>query len=185
MITEPSCHFMPAEGTLRGSRVIESQKTIGQLKDIFLDEDARSKMDQNKTVYSVQAFLPVDQGTEGGLFFGATTIEPGMVNDEYFITQGHFHEISNRAEYYWGIKGEGVLILMDRNRNCYAESMHPGSLHYIPAHTAHRVANTGSSQLVFGACWPSDAGHDYDEIKRNGFSCRLLNKDGKPQLIKI
>ena len=185
MITEPSCHFMPADGALTGNPIIESQKTIGQLKDIFLDEEARRQMDQNKTVYTVRAFLPVEPGTEGGLFFGITAIEPGAINEEYFMTQGHFHEVSNRAEYYWGIKGEGALILMDQERNCHAEFMHPGSLHYIPAHTAHRVANTGHTQLVFGACWPSDAGHNYEEIKKNGFSCRLLNKNGKPQLIKI
>ena len=29
---------------------------------------------------------------------------------------------------------------------------------------AHRVANTGNSVLSFAACWPSDAGHNYEEI---------------------
>ena len=185
MITEASNHFAITEGALKGGHVIESQKTIAQLKNIFLDEKARSEMDQNKIVYRVQAFLPVEQGTEGGLYFGTTWIEPGAVNEEYFMTQGHFHKLSNRSEYYWGIKGEGVLILMDRDRNTRAEFIYPGSLHYIPAHTAHRVANTGDSQLVFSACWPSDAGYDYDEIIKNGFSSRLLNKNGKPQLLNI
>jgi glucose-6-phosphate isomerase len=184
MIAEAQNQFL-TEGTLKGRHIIDSQKTIAQLRNIFLDEDVRSKMNQDKIVYRVQAFLPVEQGTEGGLFFGTTWIEPGTVGEEYFMTQGHFHKISNRAEYYWGIKGEGALILMDRNRNCRAELMYPGSLHYIPAHTAHRVANTGNTQLVFSACWPSDAGYDYDEIIQHGFSARLLNKNGKPELINI
>ena len=185
MITEASTHFAITEGTLKGNHIIDSQKTIEQLKNIFLNEDARNKMEQDKIIYRVQALLPVEQGTEGGLFFGTTWIEPGTVGEEYFMTQGHFHKLSNRAEYYWGIKGEGALILMDRNRNCRAELMYPGSLHYIPAHTAHRVANTGNTQLVFSACWPADAGYDYEEIIQNGFSARLLNKNGKPELINI
>jgi glucose-6-phosphate isomerase len=185
MIAEAQNQFISTEGTFEGKHVIDSQKTIAQLKNIFIDEDARSKMAQDKIVYRVQALLPVEQGTEGGLFFGTTWIEPGIVGEEYFMTQGHFHKLSNRAEYYWGIKGEGAVILMDRNRNCRAELMHPGSLHYIPAHTAHRVANTGNTQLVFSACWPADAGYDYDEIIQHGFSARLFNKNEKPELINI
>ena len=34
---------------------------------------------------------------------------------------------------------------------------------------AHRVANIGYSVLSFAACWPSDAGHDYQVILENGF----------------
>ncbi|MEJ7678164.1 MAG: glucose-6-phosphate isomerase family protein [Segetibacter sp.] len=106
-----------------------------------------------------------------------------MVNEEYFMTRGHFHKLPDRSEFYWGIKGTGVLILMDKERKCRGENMYPGSLHYIPAHTAHRVANIGNDELVFGACWPSDASYNYEEIEKNGFSCRLLQKNGKPKLI--
>ena len=185
MITNSQHHVMLAEGSLTGNKVVDSVKTLAQLKNIFLDELARGLMDQNEIIYKVQAILPITQGTEGGLFYGTTWIEPGTVNEEYFMTQGHFHQISNRAEYYWGVQGEGVLILMDRNRNFRGEWIRPGTIHYIPPHTAHRVANIGSQQLIFSACWPSDAGYDYEEILKNGFSCRLLNKNGSPALIKI
>ncbi|MEP6513917.1 MAG: glucose-6-phosphate isomerase family protein [Parafilimonas sp.] len=183
VINQAANNIIIVEGILQGEKIIESQKTIGHLKNIFQDEVARQKMDQQEVVYSVQSYLPVEAGTEGGLFFGTTFLNAGMVGEEYFITQGHFHKQSNRAEYYWGIKGNGVLILMDKKRNYRAEYLQQGSLHYIPAHTAHRVANIGSDELVFNACWPSDAGYDYEEIIQHGFSCRLLNKDGKPTLV--
>lgn len=183
MTIEASPHQIGANGAIESAQVIHSIKTIGQLKNIFLDEFSRASMNQNQMVYQVQAILPTAAGTNGGLFFGTTTLEPGCVNNEYFMTQGHFHQLSDRAEYYWGIKGSGVLLLMNRDRSYRAESMQPGSLHYIPAHTAHRVANTGEGQLIFGACWPSDAGHDYDEIIKNGFACRLIKENGKPSLI--
>lgn len=75
-----------------------------------------------------------------------------------------------------------MLILMDRNRQVYLEKMQSGSLHYVPADIAHRVANTGEEVLSFGACWPADAGYDYKEIQLNGFAGRLLNENGHPLL---
>lgn len=50
---------------------------------------------------------------------------------------------------------------------------------------AHRVANIGYSVLSFAACWPSDAGHDYQVILENGFSASLQCVNGNPQLIEI
>jgi glucose-6-phosphate isomerase len=171
------------DGILEGGNLVSTVKKIGDLTDFFVSEAVRKKMDQQKIVYTVQAHLPVPEGTPGGLFFGTTRIRPGLVGDEYFMTKGHFHSLADRSEYYWGLHGEGVLILMDTKRRFWGERIYAGSLHYIPAHTAHRVANTGDQELAFGACWPADAGHNYDEITQNGFSCRLLKIAGKPQLI--
>lgn len=171
------------DGNLKGKEVIESKKYLKDLIHFFEDEKAREGMPQEKLIYEVQAIFPVKENTGGGLFFGRTVIHPGKVGDEYFMTKGHFHNKSDRAEYYWGLEGEGMLILMDRNRNTWAERVYPGSLHYIPGHTAHRTANTSNIPLIIGACWPSDAGHDYDEIQENGFSSRLMEVGGIPQLI--
>jgi glucose-6-phosphate isomerase len=76
-----------------------------------------------------------------------------------------------------------MLILMDREWNTWAEEVYPGSLHYIGSEIAHRLANTANEKLIVGACWPSDAGHDYDEIAKNGFSARLKDVNGVPTLI--
>jgi glucose-6-phosphate isomerase len=99
------------------------------------------------------------------------------------MTKGHFHSQTDRAEFYWGVKGKGMLILMDRSRKTWAEEVFPGSLHYIGGDVAHRLANTGDENLVVGACWPSDAGHDYEEIAINGFSARLMEVNGVPTLV--
>jgi len=181
-IKQPPQGINIAEGTFSGDNLIASSKTLGQLENMFSNEAARQKMDQSQPVYRVQAHLPVPDGTTGGLFFGTTWIQAGTVGGEYFMTHGHFHQLADRGEYYWGLKGKGVLILMDGQRNGSAEYMYPGSIHYIPAYTAHRVANIGDDELAFGACWPSDAGHNYDEIKKHGFSKRLFNRDGVPTL---
>jgi len=172
-------------GLLQGEDIIESRKYLKDLKGIFQNEDKLSAMDGDTLAYKVQACMPVPEGKPGGLFFGNSTIYPGKVGDEYFMTRGHYHANTDTGEYYWCVSGQGALLLMDEQRNTRAEKMQPGSLHYIPGNTAHRVVNTGQEPLVFNACWPSDAGHNYDEIARNGFSARLVEKDGKPTLLPV
>lgn len=182
-IVEPIFKIDFSNGEITGKDVLNPIKKLKDLLNIFEDEEAFLKLDDEEIIYEVQAILPVKEGLEGGLFYGKTIISPGKVGDEYFMTKGHFHQKMDRAEFYWGIEGEGMLLLMDEERNCWAEKMYPESLHYINGYIAHRTINTGSTKLIFGACWPSDAGHNYQEIMDNGFSARLKEVDGKPQLI--
>jgi len=174
-----------SRGVLQPDRKIqESTRTLGQLEGIFADRHAFRAMDPNIVVYRVQAWCPVPEGTEGGLFWGTTVVEPGHVGSEYFMTHGHWHQKRYRTEYYGTVEGNGALILMDETRKTWMETMSPGSLHFIPPNVAHRVANTGNKPLRFVACWPSDAGHDYEIIRREGFAARLLNIDGEAKLVE-
>ncbi len=181
-INYPTVSVEPESWFLEGKNITKSEKRIKDLGNVFANEAARQLINPDLLVYNVQAHLPVKEGTPGGLYFGTTIIQPGKVGNEYFMTRGHFHANADRAEYYWGVQGEGMLILMDEYRTTWAEKMFPGSLHYIGAKIAHRVANTGETPLIFGACWPSDAGHNYEEIELQGFSARLLEIEGKPFL---
>ncbi len=182
-IVDSSFNVDYSNGDIKGKNVITAKKYLKDLPNIFGDEEAFSKIDDDTLIYEVQAILPVDEGIEGGLFYGKTIIHPGKVGDEYYMTKGHFHQKIDRAEFYWGIEGEGMLLLMDQKRNTWAEKIHPGSLHYIDGFIAHRTVNIGGTPLSFGACWPADAGHHYQEIMDNGFSARLIEVDGKPKLI--
>ena len=168
--------------TLTGNNITVVTRYIKDLEGMFLDEQARKNKNQDSIAYEVNSYLPVAENTKGGLLWGVTHIYPGLVGNEFMMTKGHFHANEDSAEYYWGIEGEGMLIMMNSENNTWAERMFPGSLHYIPGNTAHRVANTGSIILSFGACWPSDAGHDYETIKEHGFKKRLLKINGKPRL---
>jgi glucose-6-phosphate isomerase len=170
-------------GTLSGPSLIQGTRTLADLAGIFGNRAAVEALEASQVVYRVQSYQPVSIDTEGGLFWGATLVEPGLVGDEYFMTAGHFHTNRNRAEYYSTVLGRGALILMDEARNSRVEWMNPGSTHYIPASTAHRVANIGHCALSFLACWPSDAGHDYETIRERGFSARLRAIDGQPTLV--
>lgn len=171
-------------GFLQGEGVSQSSRCLADLKNVFDNEAARAEMDQQTIVYDVQSHMVVPEGTPGGLFFGTSNVMPGQVDGEYFMTKGHYHARKECAEYYWCIEGTGALILMDEAGRCWFEEMSPGSLHYIPGFVAHRLANTGDVPLRVGACWPSDAGHDYATIAENGFTARLKNVNGVPTLVE-
>ena len=194
-------------GYLSGDNISESKRTLGDLKNVFQDEAARAQMNPATIVYEVQSHMAVKDGTPGGLFFGTSNVMPGQVGGEYFMTKGHYHARRECGEYYWCIQGTGALILMDESGKCWFEPMQPGSLHYIPGYMdesgkcwfepmqpgslhyipgyiAHRLANTGDTPLRVGACWPSDAGHDYASIAEHGFTARLMNVGGVPTLVQ-
>lgn len=178
-------HIDYKTGELTGSDISEKQTTIGQMTGFFLDETSRKRMNPDTVVYRVQTHTATQEDAgPGALNYGTTFLYPGMVGDEYFMTKGHFH-ISPAAEYYWCIRGRGLLLLMDRRDGHHTIEMSPGTLHYIPQKYAHRVVNTGDEPLVFGACWPADAGHDYLTILNHGFSCRILKEKekGKPVIV--
>lgn len=172
------------DGSLVGPGVQQSEKTLGQLESVFHDRAAFAAMDRSQVVYRVQWVSAEQTDREGGLLWGNTTIEPGKVGDEYFMTHGHFHRKRDRSEFYATVQGEGMLVLMDESRRGWVELMKPGSLHYIEGSVAHRVVNTGSSQLRFVACWPTDAGHDYGTIAEEGLGVRVISQNGVPTVVR-
>jgi glucose-6-phosphate isomerase, archaeal len=170
-------------GTIEGSGVETLVRKLSDLGGVFADERAFASLDPDRLVYRTECVFPVPEGTPGGVFWGTTFIEPGLVGNEFHMTKGHFHAQPDRTEIYFTFAGSGLLVLMSRDRRCWAERMSPGSTHFIPPFTAHRTVNTGDQTLAFGASWPSDAGHDYASIAADGFAARVLRVDGRPQLV--
>jgi glucose-6-phosphate isomerase, archaeal len=183
IIKRTAVEINPANYELSGTPVINQIRLLRDIAPIFKDQDALKSMSPEMLCYTIQLYFPVAEGTPGAMGFGNTSIFPGKVGNEYIMTKGHFHAKRESSEFYWGVQGKGMLILMDRDRNTWAEEMYPGSLHYIGTNIAHRVANTSDTTLIFGASWTSDAGHDYETIARNGFSARVLEVKGKPVLV--
>lgn len=169
-----------ANGALQAPGLRSSEKKLGQLNGIFDDEHALRQLDPETIVYRVWWWEPVSAGTQGGLFWGTTEIQPGQVGKEYFMTHGHRHTLRDRAEFYGTAVGTGKLILRNSAGKTWFEDMTPGSLHYIAGEVAHRVVNTGNVPLRFVACWPSDAGHDYEIVRESGFGARVLEVQGSP-----
>jgi len=172
-----------ADGALQVPGLKVSETKLSQLTGIFRDQQAWKRLDPETLVYRVWWWEPVPPGTEGGLFWGLTEIQPGRVGNEYFMTRGHWHVIRNRAEFYGTVAGAGKLVLMNRGGRTWSEDMSSGSLHYVAGEVAHRTVNTGDVPLRFIACWPSDAGHDYEVAGGRGFGVRIVEEQSAPVLI--
>lgn len=175
-------HFDPLSGLLTGD-IRESQTVLENMQGLYADEEARLDLPQDTAVYRVQAHYAEQEGVAGGLFWGTSFINPGLVGDEYFMTKGHYHAERETAEYYLCISGEGLLLLMNERGETTWKELSAGTLCYIPRRQAHRLVNTGDSVLAVGACWPSNAGHDYGSIRQEGFGVRVKKIGGVPTVI--
>ena len=135
-----------------------------------------------------------------------TIWEPGKIGGEYIKTYGHYH-VGNLDETYWAIFGEGIVLVqkraVDTNGNpiddeidkAYAVKVKPGDALFIPSGWGHLVANIKSTYFVTADDSPVNfdeenpvafPGHaDYEAIRKmRGFCYYIVEKDGKPALIK-
>ena len=62
---------------MTGEPVINQTRKLKDLKEIFHDQEAFDQLDQEQLAYTVQSWLPVAEGTPGGLFFGVSTFIRG------------------------------------------------------------------------------------------------------------
>jgi len=155
------------------------ERRLSQMAGMYADRDAEQTAlagGEDPLVYEVHQYDVAEYA--GELMVCTTILHPGKVGDEFFMTKGHFHEVRDRAEIYFGLQGEGQLVLA-RDGAAEAVPMSPGVVAYVPPHWAHRTVNTGREPFVFLAVYPGDAGHDYGTIETEGFPQRVLERDGQ------
>jgi len=99
------------------------------------------------------------------------------------MTKGHYHALGDRAELYYGLLGEGYLLLQSPEGEVNVQYMTPGVAAYVPPYWGHRTINIGTDAFAFLAVYPADAGHDYDTVAERGFASIVVEHDGQPQLI--
>jgi glucose-6-phosphate isomerase len=153
--------------TLRLSGSEKQARRLSDMRGFFADKgsvDAMLKR-SDPVVYEVYS---CENGGVGDLSYAVTVIKPGDVGGEFFMTKGHFHK-KDVGEVYVGLEGEGVLLLQDKQGKTIKKQFGRGEVSYVPKGFAHRAVNTGKKELKFLAIYPSDSGHDYGIIERNGF----------------
>ena len=157
-------------------------KRLSELREIFQDQtelDRLVEVEGDPVVYEV-----IEYRKEGSdLFFGTTTMEPGKVGGEFFMTRGHFHQRRDMGEVYYTQSGHGVLLLESRKGETKVVRMDPGVCAFIPPDWAHRSINVGSEKLVFVWVCNVDAGHDYGDILKHGMRKIVVDRDGKDTIM--
>jgi len=160
-------------------------RKLSDLRGCFADtaayETALSAGDP--LLYEVTAVEP--SPGDGQLHYGLGILYPGKIGREYFLTKGHYHSHRPAAEVYVGLKGSGVMLLEDESSGeSRMVPLRANSVVYVPGHTAHRTANTGSEPLVYLGIYPSNAGHDYGAIAEKNFRMVVAEQNGHPVMIE-
>ena len=162
---------------------IKVVRHLSYMKDLFFDSPVVEEMLrlQDPVIYE---YWEVEQEGHGGeLSLSITRIRPGTVGREYDMTKGHFHT-TDGDEVYLALKGQGLMLLQNREGEARELEMMPGNLCYVPTTWAHRNVNTGSEDLVFLCVWGPRIESDYEIIVRSGFPQLVVKVLQGPQVIR-
>lgn len=174
--------YDPATGEIAGAQPAE--RRLADLRGCFADADAYAAAlaRGNPLLYRVASVEPA--GGEGDLHYGIGCLMPGRIGDEYFLTKGHLHAWRPAAEFYFGLSGEGVMLLEDEvTGESRIVPLRPHHAVYVLGRTAHRTINTGTTPLTYLGVYPARAGHDYGAIAQRNFRCVVVERDGRPALL--
>lgn len=159
-------------------------RPLSTLEGYFHDEAAFASAREKDDPMVYEYFDMGVPETEGNVAYGTTSIKPGKIGDEYFMTKGHFHTVLDTAEVYYCLSGRGGMMMETPEGKVEWREMKQGDAVYVPGRWAHRSINISDSEpFVMFFAFPGHAGHDYGTIATKGFRKLLVERDGKPTLI--
>lgn len=182
-LTAPSfVKFDPTTALIEGAPV--SERRLSDLKEYFADQKAVREILATSDPVLYRVYSVDTANGEGDLVYGVGVVMPGKVGAEYFMTKGHYHAWRPAAEFYFGLSGEGYMLLEDEATGASrAVPLRPNSSAYVPGSTAHRTINTGDVPLVYIGVNAARAGHDYASIAERNFLKVMVERDGVPALL--
>ncbi len=180
---------VPFAYTVSPEKVIPSRtdnhivRRLSSLRGQFLDQEAYAAMlaEEDRLIYEVYEVKRPE--VYGELLMGVTVVHPGRVGREYFMTKGHFHQVLDTAEFYYTLRGRGMMVMETPEGETAVEELAPGKVVYVPPRWAHRSVNVSDEELSFLFVYPADAGHDYGTIEEQGFRKLVLCGPGGVDLV--
>lgn len=159
---------------LKDSNLVEM---VMKYKDADYFNRSDPDLDPETVIY--EHIVKESDPKEGRLNWGHITLYPGQVKDQYFCTKGHFHTNPEAEEYLLCMQGDGLIMYLSKDGECWCEELEEGSLHKVPAGIARRLINIGDEPLMLSQCTPSNAGFDFDSIDEHPFPCHVYDDDGE------
>ncbi len=153
-------------------------RRLSDLKGQFYDQAAYDRMlaEEDTLLYEVYEVLRPE--VEGELLSGVSIVHPGKVGDEFFMTKGHFHTVLETAEIYYGLHGEGYMVMETPEGQTSIEPLSPGRVLYVPPRWAHRsICTSRQENLVTYFIYPANAGHNYGTIEEKGFRKLVIENE--------
>lgn len=161
-------------------KALKAEKKYEQIKGAYQEVDF--KLTDDQIMYKVYAF----ENTEdfGKINYGITIMDPICVNGECNMTKGHIHVDEQMTEVYFGLEGNGLLLLKDEKGETFAQEVKRNTVHFIDGRWAHRLINTGDSELRVGAFWNANEKQDYQKVENDPFGFRVFKKKGTLKIEK-
>lgn len=143
-------------------------RRVSDLQEYYQDKAAVRDMISSGDPEIYQFWSLEHEAGSSGMSYGVTTIQPGKVGREYYMTKGHYHS-GPGAEIYLALSGGGSVLLRDVSGQVKTFRLEPGKMVYIDEGWGHRTVNDGTVPLVFVSVWIPGAGHDYERVLREGY----------------
>ena len=159
-------------------------RKLSDLRECFADRAAYSELLGRDDAVAYEVYEIRRPEAAGEMLSGYSIVHPGLVGEEFFLTKGHYHAVRDTAEFYFCLKGHGMLVMEDAEGAWAVEEMGPGRAVYVTPGWAHRSVNLSLDEdFVTFFVYPANAGHDYATIRKTGFRKRVVLRDGRPQVI--
>ncbi len=160
------------------------ERHLSAMEGQFADAEAYQRMLNQGDPILYEVYELERPAVAGEIRHGLSVVHPGTVGDEFFMTKGHFHKVLDTSEIYYCLRGQGMMVMETPEGDSSVEPLKPGSVLYVPPRWAHRSVNTALEEsLVTLFAYPSNAGHDYGSIEKQGFRKLVLRKNGKPEIV--
>jgi len=180
---EPFLTQVDASGALQPRRAVY-RRHLSDMQKHYADQAALQRIleqEGDRLIYEVQTVpLPL---VEGQILHGTTRLTPGTVGGEFHMTKGHYHARREQGEVYFGLQGQGLLLLQTEDGTTRELEMLAGSAAYVPPYWGHRAINVGAGDFVFFSVWEARAGQDYASIERDGFYKLVLAGEAGTRLV--
>ena len=155
-------------------------RKASDMRGRYRDEAALEALIDKGDPFHYEVFeVPVPE-EYGHLMYCISTLQPGRVGEECFMTKGHYHAVIETAEIYLCLRGEGYMLMKTPDGRSAAEKMSRGRMVYVPPYWAHRSVNTGTTEPLVSFCvYPGEGGHNYGDIETEGFPKRVFSRGGE------
>lgn len=157
-----------------------TRRNLSDMRGHYQDDSAFEKfiVENNDPLHYEVFETPVPK-EYGHLMYCISTLQPGLIGNECFMTKGHYHKKIETGETYLCLRGAGYIMMKTEDGQCRYEKMTRGSMVYVPPYWAHRSINISTQEPLVSFCvYLADCGYNYGDIERDGFPRRVFSKNG-------
>ena len=168
----------------RSTMIPVEKRYLSEMKNLFWDQEAVARILKHADPVIYEIYDIGAPARAGDLSFGTTIIHSGVIGDEYHMTRGHYRDGRGSAFTCYTLSGEGYVVMENREKESIVLPLRIGEVSYVPGQFAHRLVNTGKSDLIIYYTSSAEAENSSEAIEENGFHSMIIMRDGYPAIVE-